>query len=134
MTQKTANTLTGRPILIVESFELRQTVALNAKIFSIGRHPKCSLVINNKMISRHHATIAWLEDKDNEQKYAYWLIDGKGQRQRSRNGVFVNGKKTVLHRLRSGDIISLGNETKITYNYIADTTENSHISDTVYYL
>lgn len=134
MKQNRVNTLTGRPILIIESFEYQKTISLNSSIFSIGRHPKCSLVINDKTVSRHHATIAWLKDENNPQQSAYWIIDGKGQRQRSKNGVFVNGVKTILHRLRSQDLISLGNDTKITYSYIADTTENSQISDVVYYL
>lgn len=134
MKQEKINTSTGRPILIVESFEFRKTIALNVNIFSIGRNPKCSLVINHKLVSRYHATIAWLRDKDNHQKYAYWIIDGKGQRQRSKNGILVNGVKTLLHPLHSGDIISLGNHTKITYSHIADTTDNLKITDTVYYL
>lgn len=115
----------GRHILIVESSDSRRAVALNTPVFSIGRHPQNSLVINSKMISRHHATIAWLQysKKAEKKDHCYWVIDGKGKRKRSRNGIFINGEKKSLHRLQSGDIITIGTETKITYNYIPNTKE-----------
>lgn len=115
----------GRHILIIEASISRRALVLSDTVFSIGRHPQNSLVINSKMISRHHATIAWLKytDPSGQDDYCYWIIDGKGKRQRSRNGVVVNGDKKSLHRLHSGDVINLGNETKITYSYIQNTTE-----------
>ncbi len=115
----------GRHILIIEASISRRALVLSNTVFSIGRHPQNSLVINSKMISRHHATIAWLKytDQSGKDDYCYWLIDGKGKRQRSRNGVKVNGEQKSLHRLQSGDVINLGNETKITYSYIQNTTE-----------
>lgn len=115
----------GRHILIIEATISRRALVLSDTVFSIGRHPQNSLVINSKMISRHHATIAWLKytNQSGQDDYCYWIIDGKGKRQRSRNGVVVNGNKKSLHRLSSGDVINLGNETKITYSYIKNTTE-----------
>lgn len=119
------NILEGRHILIVESSDSRRAVALNSSVFSIGRHPQNSLVINSNMISRHHATIAWLEYTSRTEKldHCYWIIDGKGKRQRSRNGIFINGEKKSLHRLKSGDVITIGTDTRITYNYIINTKE-----------
>ena len=118
----------GRHILIVESFESRRAVALNTTVFSIGRHPNNSLVLTNHMVSRHHATVAWLkytEKSSSSQKndYCYWIIDGKGKRKRSRNGISINGEKKSLHRLKSGDLITIGKEIKITYNYLSYTSE-----------
>ena len=106
----------GRHILIVESFDSRRAVALNSAVFSIGRHPQNALVINSKMISRHHATVAWLKytEKSEKSDYCYWIIDGKGKRKRSRNGILVNGEKKSLHRLKSGDVITIGIDTKIS--------------------
>lgn len=119
------NLLEGRHILIVEASDSRRAVALNSSVFSIGRHPQNSLTINANMISRHHATIAWLEYTQQTEKidYCYWIIDGKGKSKRSRNGIYINGEKKSLHRLKTGDIITIGTETKITYNYIANTKE-----------
>ena len=118
----------GRHILIVESLDSRRAVALNTTVFSIGRHPHNSLVLNNHMVSRHHATVAWLKYTESSQDYqkndyCYWIIDGKGKRQRSRNGIYINGEKKSLHRLKTGDLITIGKEIKLTYNYISYSSE-----------
>ena len=121
----TQNHSEGRHILIIEATVSRRALVLSDTVFSIGRHPQNSLVIDSKMISRHHATIAWLKytDKSGKDDYCYWVIDGKGKRQRSRNGISVNGEQKLLHRLESGDVINLGSETKITYSYIQNNSE-----------
>jgi pSer/pThr/pTyr-binding forkhead associated (FHA) protein len=116
----------GRHVLIVESPESRRAVSLNANVFSIGRHPNNDLVISDSLASRHHATVAWMRyTEGSKSDYSYWIIDGKGKRKRSRNGVFVNGVKKTLHRLTSGDLVSLGNNIKISYSYIPYSTDNS---------
>ncbi|BAZ46753.1 hypothetical protein NIES4102_37930 [Chondrocystis sp. NIES-4102] len=117
----------GRHVLIVESPESRRAVSMNNNVYTIGRHPQNDLIINDALASRHHATVAWMRYTEGGEKidYAYWIIDGKGKRQRSRNGITVNGKKKSLHRLVSGDIVLIGNDIKITYNYIAYNTDNS---------
>lgn len=122
-----ADLIKGKHILIVESQDSRRALALNRAVFSIGRHPQNSLVINGNLVSRHHATIAWLQYSTNsgQKDHCYWIIDGKGKRQRSRNGISINGTKKSLHRLQSGDIITIGTEIKITYNYIAYSTDNN---------
>ena len=122
-----ANLLEGRHILIVESPDSRRAVSLNTSVFSIGRHPSNALVVSDKLISRHHATIAWMKytSKSGQTDYAYWIIDGKGKRQRSRNGMFIHGRKKTLHRLDSGDIINIGESIKITYNFITYSSETS---------
>ena len=122
-----ANLLEGRHILIVESPDSKRAVSLNTSVFSIGRHPSNALVVSDKLISRHHATIAWMRytGKSGQTDYAYWIIDGKGKRQRSRNGIFIDGKKKTLHRLDSGDVISIGQSIKITYNFITYSSETS---------
>lgn len=117
----------GRHVLIVESPESRRAVALNVNVFSIGRHPHNDLVISDQLASRHHATVAWMRYSEGDDKvdYSYWIIDGKGKRQRSRNGIYINGKKKPLHRLTSGDIIWIGDNIKISYNYITYSTDSS---------
>jgi pSer/pThr/pTyr-binding forkhead associated (FHA) protein len=120
-----AELVKGRHILIVESLESRRAVALNVNVFSVGRHPNNDLVLTDKLTSRHHATIAWMRycDYQNKDDYSYWIIDGKGKSHRSRNGIYVNNVKKSLHRLTSGDIILIGNDIKLTYNYIVYNTE-----------
>ncbi|MGL5078747.1 MAG: FHA domain-containing protein, partial [Waterburya sp.] len=116
----------GRHVLIVESPESRRAVSLNNNVFTIGRHPQNDLMINDVLASRHHATVAWMRYTEGAKSdYSYWILDGKGKRQRSRNGILVNGTKKSLHRLVSGDIILIGNDIKISYNYITYNTDNS---------
>ena len=116
----------GRHVLIVESPESRRAVSLNVSVFSIGRHPNNDLVISDPLASRHHATVAWMRYAEGTRSdYAYWIIDGKGKRKKSRNGISVNGTKKPLHRLVSGDVIRIGNGIKILYNYIAYSTDNN---------
>lgn len=117
----------GRHVLIVESPESRRAVSLNSHVFSIGRHPHNDLVINDPLASRHHATVAWMRYTEEGHKvdYSYWIIDGKGKRKRSRNGIFINSKKKSLHRLVSGDVIRIGSDIKISYSYVTYTTDSS---------
>lgn len=115
----------GRHILIVESPESKRAVTLNSSVFVIGRHPQSSLVLTDYLVSRCHATIAWLqyEKFPGQSNCSYWIIDGKGKHKRSRNGIVVNNHKTSLHCLQSGDLIEIGESIKITYNYIQYNTE-----------
>lgn len=117
----------GRHVLIVESPESRRAVSLNVNVFSIGRHPHNDLVISDQLTSRHHATVAWMRYTDGTDRadYSYWIIDGKGKRKRSRNGIYINGKKKSLHRLTSGDVVSIGDSIKISYNYITYSTDST---------
>lgn len=117
----------GRHVLIVESPESRRAVSLNVNVFSIGRHPHNDLVLSDQLASRHHATVAWMRYTEGIDKidYSYWIIDGKGKRKRSRNGIYVNGNKKSLHRLTSGDIVKIGDNIKIAYNYITYSTDSS---------
>ncbi|MEL6441176.1 MAG: FHA domain-containing protein [Cyanobacteria bacterium J06621_8] len=117
----------GRHVLIVESSESRRAVSLNVNVFSIGRHPNNDLVVSDPLASRHHATLAWMRYSEGAARtdYSYWIIDGKGKRKRSRNGIYVNGQRKSLHRLVSGDIIKIGNGIKISYSYITYSTDSS---------
>ena len=126
----------GRPVLIVEYPGFKKSFSLNKEVFSIGRHPDNSLVLDDKQVSRCHATIAWLEHQDNHGTLhrAYWIIDGRGKKHRSSNGIFINGVRKFNHRLRNGDIIAIANNIKITYKFLAYNTCNNAMLKTVYYL
>lgn len=117
----------GRHVLIVESPESRRAVSLNVNVFSIGRHPNNDLVVSDSLASRHHATVAWMRYTEGTDRtdYSYWIIDGKGKRKRSRNGIYINGHRKSLHRLVSGDTIRIGDGIKISYSYITYSTDSS---------
>lgn len=128
---------TGKPILIAQLAEYRKTFSLHSFVFTIGRHPSNDLVIQAQQVSRYHATIAWLKfasEVETEESCAYWIIDGKGKQKRSRNGISVNGKKKLLHKLKSGDIITIGNNAQITYQCINHNRDENRQLKTIYYL
>lgn len=127
MSFNSSDTQQEKAILIVESPGLMKTITLDSELFTIGRHHNCSLVLSDKMISRYHATVAWLKDPLDSGMSAYWIVDGKGEKQRSTNGIKVNGVKTKMHRLDEGDVIILAKDIKLTYSRIVDSVESIQI-------
>ena len=126
----------GRPVLIVEFPGFKKSYSLNTEVFSIGRHPSNSLVLEDKQVSRCHATIAWLkcQDEHGNLQRGYWIIDGRGSKKRSSNGIFINGIKKSDYRLQTGDIITIGTNVKMTYRFVTYNTQNNAMLKTVYYL
>jgi len=123
-----------RSILVLDFLGVRKNISLNTCYFSIGRHPRCSLILDQKVVSRHHATIVWVKNKGDRSQGSYLIIDGDGKGKRSRNGVYVNGKKISTHQLVCGDVISVDNSNNLTYHCISNTTENIQVPEVVYYL
>ncbi len=74
----------------------RITYLLGQGVYSIGRHPECSIALDDPEVSRRHAAIVGSGEK-------FFLVD-----LRSSNGVFVNDKRTLECSLDSGDEIVLG--------------------------
>jgi diguanylate cyclase (GGDEF)-like protein/PAS domain S-box-containing protein len=103
-----------RHVLIIEESTFRRTIILTEPTYSIGRQSSNDIVLSLPKVSRHHATFLRRTDvKTNN--YSYWLLDGDLQGNRSRNGVFVNGKKCLVHELKHGDIIKFGDEVTAKY-------------------
>ena len=63
---------------------------------SLGRSPDNNLVIDDPFVSRHHAEIVFHGD-------GHQLCD-----RNSKRGSFVNRERVAEHRLRPGDVITLG--------------------------
>ena len=118
-----------KAILVVKYGDHIRNITLGKEIFAIGRHHKCSLTLEDKMISRHHATIAWLRHPTYKDTYSHWIIDGKGRNKRSTNGLTVNGVKTEMQCLEYGDEIILGARVSMTYSCVVDSTESIEISN-----
>jgi hypothetical protein len=65
-------------------------------IFSIGRDPSCYITIEETDVSRFHGRLRWdgmvitIEDL------------------RSKNGIFLNGKRIVCYKVESGDTVDMG--------------------------
>jgi HD-GYP domain-containing protein (c-di-GMP phosphodiesterase class II) len=83
-------------VLVVRSGPLRGSKYRISGSFRIGRHPANHLLINESKISRFHALI--------EPSDGHCTIRDLG----SRNGTWVNGKKTKVAQLKQGDEIRIG--------------------------
>ena len=117
----------SRHILIVEEPSFRKTVVLEEATYSLGRHSSNDIIIAAQKVSRHHATLLRRTDvKTND--YSYWILDGDLQGNRSRNGIYVNGKKCLVHELKDGDVVRLSANIQAFYKTTTDEVESSAIA------
>lgn len=81
-------------ILVLED---GQTVPLDKEIFHIGRRSDNDWVLKDDQVSRHHATLTFVEG-------VWWIRD-----EESRNGTWVNDRRLDRPvRLRPGDRVQIG--------------------------
>ncbi|MCR4626794.1 MAG: FHA domain-containing protein [Treponema sp.] len=81
----------------------KRKIKLVAQI-TIGRDSDNNIVLDNKLVSRHHAMIQKIKD-------AYFLKDLS-----STNGTYLNGKKIPSDKyikLNSGDMVSVGSSSLV---------------------
>jgi diguanylate cyclase (GGDEF)-like protein/PAS domain S-box-containing protein len=127
MTKNQTNSISESPknkhILVIEEASFKRTLILDAATYSIGRHSSQDIILSSQKVSRHHATLLRRTDVRTN-NYSYWILDGDLQGNRSRNGVFINGKKCLVHELKHGDIIKFGAEVTARYQILSDLTEN----------
>lgn len=109
-------------ILVIDAPNFRRTVSLEESQYSIGRHTDNSIVIFSQKLSRKHATIIRKNEvKDNSD--AYCIVDGDLEGSRSKNGIFVNGRKCFKHELKHGDLINLSDDIRISYYIINNSSD-----------
>ena len=101
-------------ILAIEDEKNQRMVTLKNDTYTLGRSPKNSIVIYDRKVSRLHATIL-RQKKFQTNQLAFWIIDGDRNGNRSTNGIIINGKPCLSHKLKIGDTILLGNTSKIKY-------------------
>ena len=102
-----------RHILEIEDPKFKQSVTLEDKAYSIGRHSGNSIVLLSPEISRHHATLVRVKYPDRED--AYWIVDGDLKGNKSANGISVNGVPCSSQELNSKDVVILGGKIKASY-------------------
>ncbi|MGK7942426.1 MAG: EAL domain-containing protein [Crocosphaera sp.] len=104
----------ARYLLIIEDKKYRKTLSLEDEIYSIGRSKRNSIVIQSDQASRHHATLMRRRSRVNNQE-TYWILDGDIDGNKSRNGIYVNGEKSLVRELKQGDLINFGCEVNATF-------------------
>lgn len=101
-------------LLSIESRHKKYGILLEASTYSIGRDQRNSITLPFRWISRQHAILLRVTTPESNH-YAFRIIDGDFQGNRSTNGLWVNGKRCSSHDLKNGDRITFGKE--ITANY-----------------
>ncbi len=90
----------GRKIWVQR--EGQQVIELVGVRFTVGRDPRCEIVIPSPRVSREHAAV---------------IVDEEGvlvTDLNSSNGTFFNGQRVMKHQVNDGDVVQFGNE-KVTF-------------------
>lgn len=82
----------------------QRVIPLARDIVNIGRHPDNDIVLDDPTVSRHHVQLRL--------RFGEYLIFNT----HGRSGTSVNGVKIKEHRLKSGDVITIGG-TRIVYTH-----------------
>ncbi len=97
----------------------RKLILLENSTYSIGRHKANSITLKSNSASRHHAYLLRIPDLQKGRHY-YRIFDGDFNGKRSRNGLWINGKRRWTHTLENHDVISFGEEFTIEYHIVSN--------------
>lgn len=111
-------------LLVIEDPSFVREIQLDAATYSIGRHSSNDIVLSCQKTSRNHATILRRTDQKTNQ-CSYWILDGDLQGNRSRNGIYINGKKALVHELQSGDVIHFSGDASVSYKISTEPLKNA---------
>lgn len=103
-----------RHILVINGLRGRHAIALEAAAYSLGRDLTNAIVLDFETVSRQHAILLRVPVPGTKE-YCYRLVDGNADGKPSTNGTFVNGKRTVSHDLKHGDVLLFGRKVKASY-------------------
>ena len=117
-----------RHLLVIADPKSRRIVPLTENSYSIGRDPNSSILLYDRQVSRHHATLLRITDGQSEQP-RYQIIDGNPQGRRSTNGIAVNGKSCLSHELKPGDLIYFSSKAQANYQIVANSAELDRLKD-----
>ncbi|MCU0534197.1 MAG: EAL domain-containing protein [Hydrococcus sp. Prado102] len=107
-------------ILVIEDRKARRIVALEQPTYSLGRESSSDLVIYDRVVSRHHATLLRIKKSPRHDSYFYRIIDGDLEGNKSTNGIIINGRRSESHNLKHGDVITLGNQARLSYYILSN--------------
>ena len=110
-------------VLVIEDPSFQREINLDAATYSIGRHSSNDIVLSCQKTSRNHATLLRRTDVKTN-KFSYWVLDGDLQGNRSRNGIYINGKKTLVHELKDKDVIQFSGDARAIYKISAERSDS----------
>ena len=110
-------------VLVIEDPSFHREINLDAATYSIGRHSSNDIVLSCQKTSRNHATLLRRTDVKTH-NFSYWVLDGDLQGNRSRNGIYINGKKTLVHELKNKDVIQFSGDAYATYEISSNLPTN----------
>lgn len=113
-----------RHLIVIEDPSFKREINLDAATYSLGRHSSNDIVLSCQKTSRNHATLLRRTDVKTN-RYSYWILDGDLQGNRSRNGIYVNGKKSLVQELKDGDVIQFSGEAQAKYQITSNSLDNS---------
>lgn len=91
-----------------------KTYTLEASEVTVGRDPSNDIVINDAEVSRKHARLLFQEGS--------YVLEDLG----STNGTYINGQRLMgPYQLRHGDLILLGENISMTYEYLPQDEEGT---------
>ncbi len=100
--------------IVLGGLDVGSVVQLENDVVTIGRDPKCDLMLRDDGISRHHAEVT-------RSGPDYIVIRDLN----STNGTFVDGKKISEAKLRDGEKVLLGRRTVLKF-VLQDELEESY--------
>ncbi|OKH21691.1 diguanylate cyclase [Hydrococcus rivularis NIES-593] len=112
-----------RHVLVIEDQKARRIVVLEQSTYSVGRESSNDIVIYDRIVSRHHATLLRIKKSPRHDSYFYRIIDGDLEGNKSTNGLMINGKRCESHNLKHGDVILLGNKAKLSYYILSNAID-----------
>ncbi|NOK85700.1 MAG: hypothetical protein GFH27_549367n15 [Chloroflexi bacterium AL-W] len=92
-------------------------VQLDNDVMNIGRHQDNHIIINDLTVSRHHAQVRFRSGE-------HLIFNAQ-----SKSGTLVNGVQIREHRLKSGDVIQLGNAQAVYMIEPADDPNADEVED-----
>jgi tetratricopeptide (TPR) repeat protein len=110
-----------QPMLVIEDDRGSREVYLFQRQYTIGRDPHNDIHLQSRFISRFHAVFQRVDapadcpTTSEPPQYHYQIQDGDLAGKPSTNGVQVNGKPQQVRLLQSGDIVTFGAQSQVTY-------------------
>lgn len=106
-------------ILKIEAPLGQSIIDLDRNYYTLGRGSKNSIIIQDKEVSRCHATIVRQKNDRFNNKNIFWIYDGNLKGKRSTNGLIINDEYCLKHLLKPKDLIFLGKNVKLTYHQLS---------------